>query len=173
MNERAIPASILVPWRDLLLRRALLHEHLKSFKGKEDFVAKATSARLHDRRDAAALERFAEQVFNVYADLAAELMLTLRPQERAAIRDLSTEGVLVGLRVAGILTVALFEDLNAIREARNSWQHGASFVPAAAVWRGAIETEGNIDKAIAALQLAFERMDYRLGLDFPDLEPAV
>jgi hypothetical protein len=173
MNGRAIPASIQVPWRDLLLKRALLHEHLRSFKGSEDFVAKATSARLRDRRDAAALERFAEEVFNVYVDLARELMLTLRPQERVAIRDLSTEGVIVGLRAGGILTVALFEDLDAIREARNSWQHGASFVPAAAVWRGAIETEGTIDKAIAALHLAFERLDYRLELDFPDLEPAV
>jgi hypothetical protein len=54
-----------VPWRDLLAKRALLHEHLRSFRGPEDFVARATSTRLADRRDAAALVRFAVEVFNI------------------------------------------------------------------------------------------------------------
>lgn len=123
-----------------------------------------------DRRDVAALERFAEEVFNVYIDLGREFLIAVAPGDRSALRDLSTEAVLVGLRERGVIARATFEDLDAIRESRNSWQHGASFVPAAAVWRGILQTEQTIDKALAALQRGFERIGYPLELDFPDVE---
>lgn len=167
---RPPPRAIDVPWRDLLTKRTLLHEHLRSFRGTADFVARATSSRLVDRRDAAALERFAEEVFNVYVDLGRELLIAAAPDDRPAIRDLPTEAVIIQLREAGIIARATFEDLDAIRESRNSWQHGASFVPAAAVWRGVLQTEQTIDKALAALQRGFERVGYPLDLDFPDVE---
>jgi hypothetical protein len=163
------PPSVQVPWTDLLTKRALLHGHLRSFRDAGDFVARATSSRLADRRDAAALERFAEEVFNVYKDLGRELLMSSTPADRSAIRDLSAEAVLVQLRGAGVITRATFDDLDSIRESRNSWQHGASFVPAAAVWRGIVQTEQTIDKAMAALQRGFERAGQVLELEFPEL----
>ena len=169
MKPRSVPRAVEVPWRDLLTLRTLLHEYLKDFHGSEDFVARATSTILPDRRDVAALERFAEEVFNVYVDLCREWLSAARPADHAGFRDLPTEAVLVQLREARVLSRPVFEDLDAIREARNSWQHGASFVPAAAVWRGVIETERTIDKALFAIQHAFERIGIPLELDFPDL----
>ena len=53
--------AIHVPWANLLTQRTLLHEHVRSFRGADDFVAKVASPRLADRRDAAALERFADR----------------------------------------------------------------------------------------------------------------
>jgi hypothetical protein len=167
---RPLPRAVQLPWKDLLTKRTLLHEHLRSFRGAEDFVAKVTASGLADRRDAAALERFAEEVFNVYVDLGRELLMAIAPDDRSAIRDLPTEAVLVQLREAGVIVRATFEDLDAIRESRNSWQHGASFVPAAAVWRGVLQTEQTIDKALAALQRGFERAGYPLELAFPELD---
>jgi hypothetical protein len=165
-----IPQAVRTPWDDLLTKRTLLHEHLRSFRGGEDFVAKVTSSRLSDRRDAAALERFAEGVFNLLIDLARELLATAHPGGDAAIRNLPAESVLIQLRELGVIRTTTFEDLDAIRGARNSWQHGASFVPALAVWRGVTETERTIDTALTALQRGFERVGYALELDFPDLE---
>ena len=163
------PLAIQVPWLDLLTKRTLLHEHLRSFRGADDFLAKVTSSRLADRRDSAALERFAEAVFNVYVDLGRELLIAIAPADRSAIHDLSTEALLVQLRQTGVIARATFDDLDAIRESRNSWQHGASFVPAAAVWRGIVQTEQTIDRAIAALQRGFERAGHVLQLEFPEL----
>jgi hypothetical protein len=170
MTPRPIPRAVQVPWEDLLTRRTLLHEHLRSFQGADDFVAKANSPRLDDRRDVAALERFAEEVFNVYVDLGRELLIAMRPDERAVVSNLSAEDVLVHLRNAKVISTAVFEEMDAIRWTRNSWQHGASFVPAPAVWRGAKETEGAIDRALAALQAGFARAGYALELAWPDLE---
>lgn len=163
------PRAVHVPWTDLLTQRTLLHEHLRSFRDAEDFVARVTSPRLAERRDAAALERFAEAVFNVYVDLCRELLMSSAPSDRSAIRDLSAGAVLVQLRQAGVISRTTFDDLDAIRESRNSWQHGASFVPAAAVWHGVIQTEQTIDKAMAALQRGFERGGVVLDLEFPEL----
>jgi hypothetical protein len=163
------PLAIHVPWTDLLMKRTLLHEHLRSFRDADDFLERDASSLLADRRDAAALERFAEEVFNVYVDLSRELLTSITPADRAAIRDLSAEAVLVQLRQTGVITRATFDDLDAIRESRNSWQHGASFVPAAAVWRGVLQTEHTIDKALAALQRGFERAGHTLELEFPEL----
>jgi hypothetical protein len=67
------------PWVDLLTKRTLLYEHLRSFRNADDFPAKVTSPRLADRRDAAALERFAEAVLNVYVDLGRELLTSTAP----------------------------------------------------------------------------------------------
>jgi hypothetical protein len=43
-------------------------------------------------------------------------------------------------------------------------------VPAAAVWRGVLQTEQTIDKALAALQRGFERAGCPLELAFPELD---
>ena len=43
---RAAPGSIHVPWTDLLAKRALLNEHLRSFAGADEFVARMLSSRL-------------------------------------------------------------------------------------------------------------------------------
>jgi hypothetical protein len=167
---RPLPLAVKVPWNNLLTKRALLHEHLRSFRNAEDFVIRVTSSRLTDRRDAAALERFAEEVFNVYVDLGRELLMCMVPADRLEIRDLPTEAVLVQLRKLGMIAQATFDDLDAIRESRNSWQHGASFVPAAAVWRGVIQTEQTIDRALAALQRGLERAGFPVALEFPELD---
>jgi hypothetical protein len=39
------------------------------------------------------------------------------------------------------------------------------------VWRGILQTERTIDRAIAALQRGFERAGQALELDFPELRP--
>jgi hypothetical protein len=134
MTRRPIPRAVQVPWEDLLTRRTLLHEHLRSFRGADDFIVKANSPRLDHRRDVAALERFAEEVFNVYVDLGRELLIVMRPEERAAVASMSAEDVLVHLRNAKVISKAVHEEMDAIRWTRNSWQHGASFVAAPAVW---------------------------------------
>jgi len=170
MRISPIPRAIQTPWEDLLTKRALLHEHLKTFRDGRHFIAKSTSMRMSDRRDAAALERFAEEVFNVFVDLGREWLAASHPEHDGAVRDLPAEGVLVQLREQRVISATVFEDMDAIRETRNSWQHGASFVPAAAVWRGVTETERAIDKALSALQRAFEGVGFALELDFPDLE---
>lgn len=170
MTSLPIPKAITIPWEDLLAKRALLHEHLKYFSGAEDFVAKTMSSKLSDRRDTAALERFAEEVFNIYVDLGAELLALSDPHERAAIKTLSAELVLIQLCNTKHLSASSFELLDEVRLARNSWQHGASFVPSAAVWRGIVGIEQAIDKALAALQRGFERAGHHLEMDFPDLE---
>jgi hypothetical protein len=165
-----VPRSVEVPWKDLLTKRTLLHEHLRSFRGVEDFVARMTSSRLSDRRDAAALERFAEEVFNIYVDLGRDLLARTVSADRSLVREIPTGAVLVHLRVAGVIARTTYDDLDAIRESRNSWQHGASFVPAAAVWRGILQTDRTIDKALAALQRGFDRVGLRLDLEFPELD---
>jgi hypothetical protein len=37
------PRAVHVPWTDLLTKRTLLHEHLRSFRDAADFVTRATS----------------------------------------------------------------------------------------------------------------------------------
>jgi hypothetical protein len=170
VRSRVVPGSVHVPWTDLLAKRALLHEHLGTFRGEEDFTAKATSSRVSDRRDAAALERFAEEVFNIYVDLSRELLGATNPDDHAALRNLPADAVLRQLREQGLISASVFEDMDSIREVRNSWQHGASFVPAVAVWRGVTETERTIDRALGALQRGFEREGYALDMDFPELK---
>ena len=146
--------NVAAPWKDLLAKRALLHETLRQFQGVEDYGRKVASGELHAQKDAAALEHFAESAFNLVVDLARELLAQMNPGEAHGIRNLTAEQLLLALRNSRVLTTARWEVLDDVREGRNSLQHGASFVPWRAVWRQIELVEGNIDGTINDLQAA-------------------
>jgi len=140
---------------------------LRQFRGSDEFIARSQSNRLEDRRDVAALERFAETVFNVYIDVAVEVLVARDYEEAAAIKKLPAEAVLSELRRARVLGADLWQDLDDVREGRNTLlQHGSSFAPVAAVWLTIEQTNRCIDKAIERLQRGFESVGIHLDVDF-------
>ena len=160
--------NIAAPWKDLLAKRALLHETRRQFQGIDDYGSKVASGELQAQKDAAALEHFAESAFNLVIDLARELLAQMGPGEARGIKNLTAEQVLLELRKARIIRTGRWEVLDELREGRNALQHGASFVPWRAVWRQIELVEGNIDGTIDDLQAAFARAGVPLDLDFPD-----
>lgn len=166
----AVPQDIRLPWDDLLAKRALLHETRRQFDGVEDYGRKIASEALQDRKDAAALEHFAETAFNLLVDLSRELLVQMNPSDRGAIKGLGAEEVLLGLRKGKVFTAARWEVLDEIRGGRNALQHGASFVPWRAVWTQVELIEGNIDGSIADLQSGFAKVGVTLSVNFPDFD---
>ena len=160
--------DIAAPWEDLLAKRALLHETRRQFQGVEDYGRRVASGELQAHKDAAALEHFAESVFNLVVDLARELLAQMSPSEAPAIKSLTAEQLLLELGKAKVIKTARWEVLDELREGRNSLQHGASFVPWRAVWRQIELVEGNIDGTIDDLHAAFARVGVALDIDFPD-----
>lgn len=149
-------------------KRALLHETRRQFEGLDDYGRRIASGNLSDRKDAAALEHFAETVFNLLVDLARELLIQVNPPERRAIKTLGAEAILQAARDRRVFTHARWEALDEVRNGRNALQHSASFVPWRAVWRQVELVEGSVDGCIHDLQAGFARVGLRLDLDFPD-----
>ena len=119
------------------------------------------------RKDVAALERFAETVFNVYIDVAIELLVARAPAEGLEIKKLKAEPILSELRRARVLDADLWQRLDDVREGRNTLlQHGSSFAPIAAVWLTIEQTNRSIDKAIETIQRAFGELGIRLDVEF-------
>jgi len=167
MNPRPTPPSLGVAWKNLLTQRKFLYELLRQFEGRDDFIARSQSDRLEDRKDVAALERFAETVFNVYIDVAIELLVARAPAEGSEIKKLKAEPILSELRRARVLDADLWQRLDDVREGRNTLlQHGSSFAPIAAVWLTIEQTNRSIDKAIETTQRGFGELGIRLDVEF-------
>jgi uncharacterized protein YutE (UPF0331/DUF86 family) len=165
-----VPSGIAKEWSNLLTQRALLYPLLKKFAGRDDFVRKSEDLSLDARITVAALERVAETVFNVFIDLAKDLLVGLHPDDDRAIKSLPAEVILRQLEQQKIVDHRLRDELDDIREGRNLLlQHESSFAPAAAIWRMAEETNGIIDRAIEALRVGFTRLGYDLDDNLPEI----
>lgn len=140
------------------------------FADRDEFILKSTALALEERAAAAALERFAEDVINVFVDISKELLKELLPADAQAIKDLPADAVLRELENHKVIDHKLWEQLDEVREGRNTLlQHGSSFAPAAAVWLTIEQANGTIDRAIDALQKAFGSAGYDLEVDLPEI----
>jgi uncharacterized protein YutE (UPF0331/DUF86 family) len=167
---RPVPHAIATQWSNLLTQRVLLYKLRQSFADRDDYVRKSIGLDLEERTATAALERFAEDVINVFIDISKDLLRELHPDDVQAIKDLPAEAVLKELEKAKVVDHGLFEQLDDVREGRNTLlQHGSSFAPAAAVWLTIEQTNGTIDRAMAALQKGFGRAGYSLEVELPDI----
>jgi hypothetical protein len=165
-----IPHAVAIQWSNLLTQRALLYEMLRRLAGRDDYIRKSTSLDLEDRKAAAALERFTEDVINVFIDLSKDLLARLNEDHADSVRELPAEAVLRQLEADNVLDPKLRAELDEVREGRNRLlQHESSFAPAAAVWLTVEQTNGVIDRAIASLQSGFARAGYELDVELPDI----
>lgn len=166
----AAAPDIVRVWSNLLVQRALLHETFERFRGIDDYGRRLRSGHLQDRIDAAALESFANGVYEVLLELGVQLLLADAAEDREAVERLTREALLEVLLARKVLSKAQWEILDEVRLGRNDLTHRASFVPWKQVWRHVELIEGSIDKIMAGFQENFERVQMPLDMDFPEFE---